>query len=278
MNRATDYPVHRIEPRTSWPGLGLKELFHYRRLLAIFAWRDVKARYKQTVIGIAWVILQPLLTMAVFSVFFGRWLGVRSGDVPYPIFTFCALGPWTYFVHSLTVASTSVVRHADLIRKTYFPRLLLPMASVLGGLVDLMTALIVLIPLLALHGIAPGLAILALPFFILLAALSALAFGVWLAAVNVRFRDVNQALPFITQLGLFLTPVAYPITIIPEAWRPLCWLNPMTGVIEGFRWALADGPAPPLTMLGLSVGFMSLLLVAGCYWFRREEQVFTDIV
>jgi lipopolysaccharide transport system permease protein len=268
----------RIEPHVGWMPLNLPEVYEYRRLLAIFVWRDVKARYKQTLAGVTWVIIQPLITMVAFSVFFGKWLGVSSGDVPYPVFTFCALIPWTYFVHSLTVASLSVVGQQSVISKAYFPRLLLPLSAVLGGLVDLFTSMVVLIPLMLYYGFVPGPQILALPLLVLLAALTALGVGLWLAAFNVRFRDVNHAMPFITQLWLFATPVAYPISVVPDAWRPLYELNPMAAVVEGFRWALTGESDLPLRMLMISGGIAMVILISGLYWFRREEIMFSDVV
>ena len=274
----TKLPVIRIEPHSSWMPLNLRELFYFRRLLVIFAWRDIKARYKQTLAGITWVIIQPILTMLVFTVFFGRWLNVSSGNVPYPVFAFCALVPWTYFVHSLTMSSNSVVGQMSVISKVYFPRLLLPMAAVIGGLVDLLTSLVVLVPLMLYYGFSPGLEILTLPLFILLAAMTALGLGLWLAAINVRFRDVAQAMPFITQLWLFATPVAYPISVVPAALRPLYELNPMVVVVEGFRWALTGDGELPLRMLVVSGGISLLLLISGMYWFRREEVRFSDLV
>lgn len=270
--------IRRIEPHSGWMPLNLKEVYEYRRLLAIFVWRDVKARYKQTMAGVTWVIIQPVLSMLVFSVFFGQWLKVSSGDIPYPVFAFCALIPWTYFVHALTVASNSVVGQQSVISKAYFPRLLLPMAAVLGGLVDLLTSMIVLIPLMLYYGLVPGPQILALPFLVLLAALTALGMGLWLAAINVRFRDVNHAMPFITQLWLFATPVAYPITVVPDALRPLYELNPMVSVVEGFRWALTGDSELPLRMMLVSGGVAMAILVSGLYWFRREEILFSDVV
>ncbi len=271
-------PVRRIEPHSGWMPLNLREVYEYRRLLAIFVWRDVKARYKQTMAGITWVIIQPVLSMLVFSVFFGQWLKVSSGDVPYPVFAFAALIPWTYFVHALTVASNSVVGQQSVISKTYFPRLLLPMAAVLGGLVDLLTSMLVLVPLMLYYGLVPGWQILALPLLVLLAALTALGVGLWLAAINVRFRDVNHAMPFITQLWLFATPVAYPITVVPDALRTIYELNPMVAVVEGFRWALTGSSDLSLRMLLVSGGFALVMLVSGLYWFRREEIRFSDVV
>lgn len=273
-----ELPLQRIEPHSGWMPLNLPELMRCRRLLGIFVWREIKGRYKQTLAGITWVVIQPVLTMLVFTVFFGHWLGVSSGDVPYPVFAFCALVPWTYFVHALTVASNSVVGQQSVISKVYFPRLLLPLAAVLGGLVDLFTSLLVLVPLMMFYGFIPGPEILLLPLFVLSAAMTALGVGLWLAAINVRFRDVNQAMPFITQLWLFATPVAYPISVVPDVLRPWYELNPLVAVIQGFRWALTGDGELPVRMLLISGGISALVLVSGLYWFRREEVRFADLV
>lgn len=270
--------IHKITPPPRWVPLNLKDLWAYRQLLRIFVWRDVKARYKQTVAGVTWVIIQPLIAMVVFSLFFGRWLGVSSGDIPYPIFTFCALVPWTYFVHALTVASNSVVGQQSVITKVYFPRLLMPLSSVLGGLVDLFASMLVLIPLLMFYGFSPGWEILFLPLFILLALLTALSVGVWLAAINVRYRDINHAMPFVTQLWMFSTPVAYPLSVVPENLRLIYELNPMVAVVEGFRWSVAGQGELPLRMMSVSMCTMLVVLIAGLYWFRHEEVRFADVV
>ncbi len=269
---------HTIVPQLGWVPLNLRELWKYRQLLRIFVWRDVKARYKQTMAGVTWVIIQPLIAMVVFSLFFGRWLGISSGDVPYPIFTFCALIPWTYFVHALTVSSNSVVGQQSVITKVYFPRLLMPLSAVLSGLVDLFAALVILIPLMFFYGLKPGWELIFLPVFILLALLTALSVGVWLAAINVRFRDVNQAMPFVTQLWMFCTPVAYPLSVVPENLRPIYELNPMVAVVEGFRWAVAGQGELPLRMMLVSICAMLVVLIGGLYWFRREEACFADVV
>lgn len=279
MKIATDkLPIHRIVPPPRWVPLDLKGLWNYRQLLRVFVWRDIKARYKQTMAGLTWVIIQPLVTMVVFSLFFGRWLGVSSGDIPYPIFTFSALVPWTYFVHALTVASNSVVGQQSVITKVYFPRLLMPLSSVLSGLVDLLAALVVLIPLMMFYGLTPGWELIFLPVFILLALLTALSVGVWLAAINVRFRDINQAMPFVTQLWMFCTPVAYPLDVVPVNLRPIYELNPMVAVVEGFRWCVAGQGELPLRMMSISVCAMLVVLITGLYWFRREEVRFADVV
>jgi lipopolysaccharide transport system permease protein len=268
----------RILPQSGWIALNLPEIWKYRQLMWIFVWRDIKGRYKQTIAGITWVVIQPVVTMLVFSVFFGRWLGVSSGDIPYPIFTFAALVPWTYFVHALTVSATSVVSQQSVVSKVYFPRLLMPISAVLGGLVDLFTALVVLIPLMLFYGFKPGWEILFLPLFILLALVTTLSIGVWLAAINVRFRDINHAMPFITQLWMFSTPVAYPITVVPQELRWLYDLNPMVAVVEGFRWCLAGQGEMPVQILLTSFVSIAIVLIGGLYWFRREEVRFADVV
>jgi lipopolysaccharide transport system permease protein len=274
----TNLPTHRIEPHSGWMPLNLKEVYRYRRLLAIFTWRDIKARYKQTMAGVSWVIIQPVISMIVFTVFFGQWLGVSSGDMPYPVFAFCALIPWTYFVHALTVSSFSVVAQSSVVSKVYFPRLLLPFAAVIGGLVDLFMSMLVMVPLMLYYGFVPGIHVLILPLFIFLALLIALGVGLWLAALNVRFRDVKQAMPFLTQLWLFATPVAYPVSIVPQRLLPLYELNPMVAVVEGFRWALTGEGEFPLRMVLVSGGITIVILISGLYWFRREEIRFADVV
>ncbi len=274
----TKLPIHRIEPHSGWVPLNLKEVYRYRRLLAIFAWRDIKARYKQTLAGISWVIIQPVISMIVFTVFFGQWLGVSTGDIPYPVFAFCALIPWTYFVHALTVSSFSVVAQQSVISKVYFPRLLLPFSDILCVLMDLFMSMLVLIPLMLYYGIVPGIHVLVLPMFVILALLTALGVGLWLAALNVRFRDVNQAMPFLTQLWLFATPVAYPVSVVPERLLPLYELNPMVAVTEGFRWALTGDGEFPLRLVLVSGGIAIMILISGLYWFRREEIRFADVV
>lgn len=268
----------RITPRSGWVGLELAELWRYRPLLLIFAWRDVRARYKQALAGITWVVLQPVLTMVVFTLFFGRWLGLSSGETPYAVFTFAALIPWTFFVHALTVGTNSIVGNAEIVTKVFFPRLILPMACVVGSLVDLGMSLLVLVPIMLWYQQMPGIELLALPLFVIVAALAALSVSVWLAALNVRYRDVSQAMPFVSQLWLFLTPVAYPISVVPTDLRPLYELNPMVAVVQGFRWSLVGGDAPSARMLLTGGAGIAVLLVLGLYWFRRQETTFADVV
>jgi lipopolysaccharide transport system permease protein len=267
-----------IKPTSGWAPLGLRPVWEYRELLYFLTWRDIKVRYKQTMLGVAWAIIQPFMMMVVFSIFFGRLAGVPSDGLPYPVFVFCALLPWQLFAHALSDSSNSVVANERLITKVYFPRLIIPLSAVLVGLVDFIFAFFVLLAMLVYYGIQPSGAIWTLPMFVLLALMTALSVGLWLSALNVQYRDVRYTVPFLTQLWLFLSPVAYPSSLVPEPWRPLYGLNPMAGVVEGFRWALlgkAEGPGP---LLGISVIAVVLLLVSGLYYFRRFERTFADVV
>ena len=257
--------------------IDLAELWEFRELLGILVWRQVRVRYKQTALGVAWALIQPIMTMVVFSVLFGRLANVPSDGVPYPIFAFCALLPWQLFAYSLTEASNSVVASQQLLTKVYFPRVLLPLGSVAVGLVDFALAFAVLIGLMVWYGMVPGLEVLTVPLWTLLAVATAVAVSLWLSAVNVRYRDVRYTLPFLTQLWLFATPVAYPTSIVPEPWRALYALNPMVGVVEGFRWALVGGPWPGV-MVPFSAVAVTVLLVAGLFYFRRTERTFADVV
>jgi lipopolysaccharide transport system permease protein len=277
LNPKSDLPTFSIDPPTGWASIGLRELWDYRELLYFLTWRDVKVRYKQTALGAAWAIIQPLFMMLVFSLFFGRLAKIPSDNIPYPIFTFCALLPWQLFAHALTESSNSLVANERLITKVYFPRLVVPIAAVLGGLVDFAVAFVILLVMMLYYGIVPTGAIVALPGFILLAVMTALAVGLWLSALNVKYRDVRYTINFLIQFWLFATPIAYPSSLVPERWRPLYGLNPMAGVVEGFRWALL-GSRPPGAMLAVSVGVVVLLLVGGLYYFRRMEQQFADVV
>ena len=266
-----------IDPPSGWTSIGFRELWDYRELLYFLTLRDVKVRYKQTALGAAWAVIQPLFMMVVFSLFFGRLAKVPSDGIPYPIFTFCALLPWQLFAHALTESSNSLVANERLITKVYFPRLVVPMAAVLGGLVDFAVAFVILLGMVFYYGIVPTWAIVTLPAFILLAIMTALGVGLWLSALNVKYRDVRYTINFLIQFWLFATPVAYPSSIVPERWRALYGLNPMAGVVDGFRWALL-GKQPPGAMLAVSVGVVIVILIAGLYYFRRMEQEFADVV
>ncbi|HSL84461.1 MAG TPA: ABC transporter permease [Thermoanaerobaculia bacterium] len=282
----TARPVTVIEPRRGWTSLGLGELWEYRELLYFLTWRDVKVRYKQTVLGAAWAVLQPFLTMVVFSLFFGKLAGVPSDGLPYPLFSYAALVPWTFFATGLTQSSNRMVGSANLIRKIYFPRLVLPISSILAGLVDFAVAFAVLAAALMpwFHVFDPrwsfewSLHLLWLPLLVLLAFVTALGAGLWLAAMNVQFRDVRHAVPFLVQIWLFATPIAYSSSLLAERWQIVYALNPMVGVVEGFRWALLGAETGPGPMILVS-GLVSLaLLLSGAYYFRRVEKTFADIV
>ena len=271
-----------IEPTRGWASLGLRAVWEYRELLYFLVWRDIKVRYKQTVLGMLWIVLQPFVSMVVFSLLFGTLLRVPSGEVPYPIFAYAALLPWNYFASSLTRSSTSVVGSAHLITKVYFPRLIIPIAGVLSGLVDFTIAFLVLIGLMVYYGVVPTTAVVWLLAFVLLAMLTALGFGLWLAALNVRFRDVNYLIPYLVQVWMYLTPVIYGSTLIPERFRFLLGLNPTTAVVEGFRWALlgsqlGDAQAPGVLFV-ISVVITAVVLVSGAIFFRTTERTFADIV
>ncbi len=270
-------PVIVIKPSRGWVSLQLRDLWEYRELLYFLTWRDIKVRYKQTVLGAAWAIIQPFFTMVVFSLFFGRLAGVPSDGLPYPIFSYAALLPWNYFAASLSGAGESLVGSANVIRKVYFPRLVIPLGSVLSGLVDFAIAFAVLLGMMVYFGVRPTVGILLLPLFLLLALVTALAVGLWLSALNVRYRDVRYTLPFLTQFWMFATPVAYPSSLLAEPWRTLYGLNPMVGVVEGFRWALL-GTQPPGAMIGVSAAVAVALLVGGAFYFRRVERTFADVI
>lgn len=267
-----------IRPPKAWEALHLREVWEYRELLYFLVWRDVKVRYKQTTLGLAWAIIQPLFLMLVFSLFFGRLGGMPSDGVPYPVFVYCALVPWQLFAHALSESSNSLIVNQHLITQVYFSRLVVPLSAVLGGFVDFVVAFLVLILILVYYGIVPGLAVLTLPFFMLLAVMTALGVGLWLSALNVKYRDVRHTLGFLTQVWFFVTPITYPSSIVPEAWRSLYGLNPMAGVVEGFRWALLGKAEPPAGLLVVSSLAVLGLLIGGLYYFRRTEQTFADFV
>ena len=276
--QAEKLPTFSIDPPKSWASIGLRELWDYRELLYFLTWRDIKVRYKQTALGAAWAIIQPFFMMVVFSLFFGKLAGVPSDGIPYPVFAFCGLLPWQLFAHALTESSNSLVGNQNLITKVYFPRLVVPIAAVLGGVVDFAIAFVILLVMMFYFGIVPGWAIVTLPLFIVLAITTALAVGLWLSALNVKYRDVRYTMNFLVQFWLFATPVAYPSSLIPEQWRWAYGLNPMAGVVEGFRWALLGKTDPPGALLAVSVAVVILLLVGGLYYFRRMEQEFADVV
>lgn len=267
-----------IKPSSGWAPLNFQEIWAYRELIYFLTWRDVKVRYKQTALGIAWAVIQPLALMIVFSVFFGHLAKVPSDGLPYPIFALAGLLPWQLFARALSECSNSLVVNERLITKVYFPRLIVPLSAVLSGVVDFFLALLVLIGLMLYYGVAVGSAIWTLPFFTALLFGAALAVGLWLSALNVRYRDVRYAVPFLIQIWLFVSPVAYPTSIVPAVWRSFYGLNPMVGIIEGFRWALlgsGEGVIPLSAISGIVIG---LLLIGGAYYFRRTEKTFADFV
>lgn len=268
-----------LRPTVITPGgaLRLRELWEYRELLYFLTWRDVKVRYKQTALGVAWAVLQPLLAMFVFSLFFGRLARMESDGLPYPLFNLAGLVPWTFFVFGLSESANSLVASRPLLTKVYFPRLAIPLATVLAGLVDFSIAFVLLLVVTAWYGVAPGPEAVAVLPLVLLAFTTAAGVGMWFAALNVRYRDVRYVLPFVTQLWLFATPIVYPSSLVPEAWRPAYALNPMVGVVDGFRWALL-GAEPPGATLAISAGAALLVAAGGLWYFRRTERTFADIV
>jgi lipopolysaccharide transport system permease protein len=273
-----DLPVIDISPSRGWTSLRLKDLWEYRELLYFLTWRDIKVRYKQTLLGGAWAIIQPFFTMVIFSIFFGKLAGVSSGDIPYPIFSYAALVPWTFFANGLTQSTTSLVGSANLIQKVYFPRLVIPISAVLSGTIDFFLAFIVLLGMMAFYGIVPTSAIVWLPLLLLLALVTALGVGLWLTAMNVQFRDIRYVVPFLVQAWLFASPVAYSSSLLKQPWRTLYGINPMAGVIEGFRWALLGANTHPGSMVLISAIIAAALLISGAYYFRRMEKTFADVV
>ncbi len=276
--RAAELPLTVIRPPGRWTPIDFRVLWRYRELLYFFVWRDIKVRYKQTALGAAWAVLQPFFTMVVFSVFFGRLAEIPSDGAPYPIFSFAALVPWTFFSTGLTQSANSVVANRDLITKVYFPRLAIPTAAILAGLVDFAIAFTVLLGMMAYYGYAPSAQIVWIPALMLLALITALGVGYWLSALNVRYRDVRHAVPFLVQAWLFITPIAYPSSLLSEPWRTLYGINPMAGVVEGFRWALLGTDSAPPALVLTSATFAVLLLVSGAFYFRSVERAFADVV
>jgi lipopolysaccharide transport system permease protein len=268
----------RIEPPRGWLDLRLSEVWAYRELLYFFVWRDVKVRYKQTAIGVAWVVLQPLLTMGVFTLFFGRLAKLPSDGLAYPVFYFCALVPWNYFATALQSCTSVVVDNQRVITKVFFPRLVLPLSAVVSGLMDFAIGFVVMFIVLAGYGIRPGFTALWLPVFLLLAVLTALGVGLWMSALNALYRDIRYVVPFLIQFWMFASPVAYPSSLVPQRWRWLYGLNPMAGVIDGFRWALTGHGQPPGALLLASTAAVTLVLVGGLFFFQRMEGAVADRV
>jgi lipopolysaccharide transport system permease protein len=267
-----------IRPSRGWISLNLRDLWEYRELLYFLTWRDVKVRYKQTVLGAAWAIIQPFFTMVVFSLFFGKLAKMPSDNIPYPIFSYAALVPWTFFANGLSQSSSSLVASANLIKKVYFPRLVVPISSVISGAVDFVLAFAVLLGMMLYFGTVPTWNVLWLPLLLLLALVTSLGVGLWLTAMNVQFRDVRYAVPFLVQAWMFATPIAYPSSLLDEPWRTLYGINPMAGVVEGFRWALLGTETAPGPIIIVSALVAVVLLVSGAFYFRRMEKTFADVV
>ncbi|MEE9165888.1 MAG: ABC transporter permease [Candidatus Neomarinimicrobiota bacterium] len=267
-----------IRPSSGWNALKLHELWEYRELLYFLTWRDIKVRYKQTVLGAAWAIIQPFFTMVVFSLFFGKLAKVPSDGLPYPIFSYAALVPWAFFANGLGQSANSLVGSANLIKKVYFPRLVIPISAVLSGAVDFVLAFLVLLGMMLFYGIVPTIHVVWLPFFLILSFITALGVGLWLSAMNVQFRDVRYVIPFLTQFWLFATPIAYPSSLLSEQWRTIYGINPMVGVVEGFRWALLGTETAPGPIIVVSTLMAVGILVGGVFYFRRMERTFADVV
>lgn len=276
LNQAEIYHTH-IEPSKNGIGFLFKEMWLYRELLYFLTWRDIKIRYKQTVLGFAWAILQPVMQMIVFSLFFGKLAKMPSDGIPYPIFSYAGLLPWQFFANAINVSTNSLVTNANMVTKVYFPRLFVPISSVISGLVDFAIAFVVLIFMMIYYKFTPTMGTLMLPLFLLLAFITAMGVSLWMSALNVKYRDIRYIVPFLVQFWLFATPVTYPSNLLSEPWRTLYGLNPMVGVVEGFRWALL-GTKPPQGMILVSVVIAILMLVTGLMYFNRTEKTFADII
>jgi lipopolysaccharide transport system permease protein len=267
-----------IGPSRGWVPLRLADLWEYRELLYFLVWRDLKVRYKQTAVGIAWVMIQPTFLTLAFSVFFGRLAGVPSDGIPYPLFAYCGILPWQLFAQALSNSANSLVANEGLITKVYFPRLIIPLAAVFSALVDFMFAFVVLLAMAYFYGIAPTVGVFLVPAFVFLAVTIALSVGLWLSALNVQYRDVRHALPFMIQFWFFMTPVVYPSSLVPEQWRIIHSLNPLVVVVVGLRWVLLGTARPGGVSLAVSIAVASILLIGGLHYFRRVEKSFADVV
>ena len=268
----------RIEASRGWFELSLREVWEYWQLLYYLVWRGVKVRYKQTIIGAAWAVIQPLMTMLIFTVIFGNLAKIPSDGLPYPVFAFTALLPWSYFSQAIQRSGTSLVSDANLVRKVYFPRLILPLAAVIAPLIDFCISFLVLLLMMVWYGIAPTWRMATMPLFMLLGLMTALAAGLWLSALNARYRDVGHAIPFLTQFWMYATPIAYPLSLVPEKWRTIYGLNPMVGVVEGFRWSFLGKESPVFEVIAASVVVVLVLLIGGIVFFKRGEDTFADVL
>jgi len=277
MKEISKEPIMDIYPVSGWVAVNFAELWAYRELLYFFTWRDIKLRYKQTILGAAWAIIRPVLMMIVFSLIFGNLLNVPSEGIPYPLFNFAALLPWTLFSEGITRSSNSLTEDVGLIQKVYFPRMLKPLASILAPMLDFAIAFVIFIGMMFFFGFPLTINMLWLPVFLLLALLTTLGVGLWMSAVNVQYRDVRYVLPFVIHLWLFISPVVYSSNLLSGPYQILYGLNPMAGVIEGFRWALLGTTAPSPLMVA-SAAIIIVLLISGAYYFRRVEKIFADVV
>ncbi len=275
---AAELPTLRIQPSKGWAPLKLRDLWEYRELLYFLVWRDIKVRYKQTALGASWAVIQPFMTMVVFSIFFGYLAKVPSDGIPYPIFSFAALVPWSFFANGLSQSSNSLVGSGALISKVYFPRLIIPLASIFSGMVDFAIAFAVMLVMMLYYGFVPTSNVIWLPLFLLLALVTSLGVGLWLSALNVEYRDVRYVVPFVTQFWMLATPIGYPSSLLHEPWRTIYGLNPMVGVVEGFRWALLRTNSAPGPIIAVSSAAALLILITGAFYFRRMEKTFADII
>jgi lipopolysaccharide transport system permease protein len=271
-------PEFRIQPSTGWISLNIRELWEHRELLYFLTWRDIKVRYKQTALGAAWAIIQPFFTMLVFSLFFGKLAKIPSDGLPYPLFCYAALVPWTLFSNGLTQSAASLVSNSNLVRKIYFPRLAIPISTVLSAFVDFGVTLGVLLAMMLYYGVLPGINIVWLPYFIVLALVTSLGTGLWLSALSVQFRDVRYVIPFLTQFWMFATPITYPSSLLQQPWRSVYGINPMVGVVEGFRWTLLGTRTNHVSILIVSTLTSLAVLLGGAYYFRRLERNFADVL
>jgi lipopolysaccharide transport system permease protein len=266
-----------IRPGSRWPAVDVQELLAYRGLFYFLVWRDIKVRYAQTVLGVGWAILQPVLAMVVFTIIFGNFASIPSDGIPYPLFSLGALVLWTYFSTALNGASSSLINHTNLLTKVYFPRIMIPLAPVLAGMVDFAIAFLILLAMMVAYGVVPAASAVVLPLFVLVALLSAAGVGLFLAALNVQYRDVKYVTPFLVQVWMYASPIVYPMSMVPEQYRHLYALNPMAGAIDGFRSTLLGTGAVDWSTLGISLLSAGLLFLAGAVYFRRMEQVFADV-
>lgn len=267
-----------IRPSAGWFDLDLGAVWRHRELLFYLVWREVKIRYKQAALGVAWAVVQPLMTVLIFTAIFGIFARFPSDGLPYPVFALAAVLPWTYFAEALRRGATGLVTDADLVRKIYFPRLIIPVAGVSSPLVDFMFGMIILVAVMLWHGLTPGWTILLLPFWLAITLLLALAISFWLGPINVRYRDVMHTLPFVTQVWMFATPIVYPLSMIPQKWQALYSLNPMVGIVEGFRWSLLGVGQPNMLAIAISFAVISLVLIGGAVYFRKMERSFADVI